>query len=373
MNKHIILCLSASVALWPIAAAFAHHPIQAKFDEAETVNLTGRVTEVDWANPHTHIFMNVTDESGVLKNWAVELPSPILLEWGGWRPDTLVPGDAVTVEGPLARNGSAQVWAENISKVDGTQVFELPDDILRSQLGEKTDAPVPRWPDGHPRLGPEPGQSGYWSVPSRYSLMETGVDVETDEYGLLANIEDAPKVAPFQNWARDLYVMRQQNFLQQDPLFLYCIPPGGPRMFQNPYGVAFLEQPRHERVTVLMGGGNANWRLIHLDGRAQVGQITGNDNNPLFFGRGAGRWEGDSLVVDSTGFNETFWFSNGGLPHTRQLHLIERFTRLDFDTLEYAVTIDDPGAYTREWTSTWTLQWVANKDLPEHYCQDNRP
>jgi hypothetical protein len=203
--------------------------------------------------------------------------------------------------------------------------------------------------------------------------VETGVAVETDAHGLLANIDDASKVAPFQDWARDLYVLRQQSFLQQDPLFLYCIPPGGPRMFQDPYGIQFLEQPIHQRVTVLMGGGNANWRLIHLDGREQVGQLTGNDNNPLFFGRSLGRWEGDSFAVDSTGFNETFWFSNGGLPHTRQLHLVERFTRIDFNTLEYEVTIDDPGAYTREWKSAWTLQWIANKDMPEHYCQDNRP
>ena len=371
MKKQFALCLSG-IALIPAAAVFAHHPVQAKFDEAQQVTLTGRVTEIDWANPHIHVFINVDDPSGAFKNWAIELESPIELEWGGWRPDTLVVGDVITVEGPLARNGTEQVWAHSIVTEDGNSVFELPDDILESQLGERVEGPAPRWPDGHPRLGPEPGQSGYWSVPSLHSLVETGVSVEMDRHGILANIGDAARVAPFQDWARDLYVMRQQNFMKEDPLFLYCIPPGGPRMFQDPYGVAFLEQPIHQRVTVLMGGGNANWRLIHLDGREPVGQITGNDNNPLFFGRGLGRWEGDSFVVDSTGFNETFWFSNGGLPHTRQLHLIERFTRIDLNTLEYEVTIDDPGAYTREWKSAWTLQWVANKDMPEHYCQDNR-
>jgi hypothetical protein len=144
-------------------------------------------------------------------------------------------------------------------------------------------------------------------------------------------------------------------------------------MFQVPYGVQFLEQPINKRVTVLMGGGNGNWRLIPTDAREQTGQVTGNDNNPLFWGFGVGRWEGDSFVVDSKNFNESYWFSNGGLPHTRLLHLVERFTRKDFSTLEYEVTIDDPGAYTREWKSTWTLQWIANKEMPDHYCQDNRP
>ena len=73
---------------------------------------------------------------------------------------------------------------------------------------------------------------------------------------------------------------------------------------------------------------------------------------------------------DST---RNFWFSNGGLPHTEQLHLVERFTRTDMNTLKYEVTIDDPGAYTRTWSAGWTLQWVAGEELPVYYCQDNRP
>ena len=77
-------------------------------------------------------------------------------------------------------------------------------------------------------------------------------------------------------------------------------------------------------------------------------------------------------MVDTRGFNEKFWFTNGGLPHTEQLHLVERFTRTDQNTLRYEVTIDDPGAYTRTWSAGWTLQWVP-EELPVYYCQDNRP
>ncbi|MDR2213195.1 MAG: hypothetical protein LBE21_06180 [Pseudomonadales bacterium] len=371
MHKTLACCLASAILL-AAHPALAHHPVQAKFDAAQQASFNGLVTEVDWANPHVHVFVNRTDLPGT-PNWAIELPSPVELEWAGWRPDTLVAGDSISVEGPLARNGSEQIWADSIRKAGGSEVFTLPPDILASQLGEPRNAPAPRWPDGHPRLGPEPGQSGYWSAPSLRALVEDGVSVAMDEHGLLANLDDAAKVAPLQDWARDLYLYRQQNFLREDPLFLYCIPPGGPRIFQVPYGVQFLEQQRNERVTLLLAGGNSNWRLIPTDGRAQTGQVTGNDNNPLFFGHGVGRWEGDSFVVDSVGFNESFWFSNGGLPHTRQLHLIERFTRKDYDTLEYSVTIDDPGAYTRPWTSTSTLRWVANQEMPDYYCQDNRP
>jgi hypothetical protein len=85
------------------------------------------------------------------------------------------------------------------------------------------------------------------------------------------------------------------------------------------------------------------------------------------------KWEGDTLVSDTQGFNEDFWFTNGGLPHTEQLQLIEKFTRSDFDTLKYEVTIQDPGAYTRSWSAGATLRWVAAEELPRHLCQENRP
>jgi hypothetical protein len=100
--------------------------------------------------------------------------------------------------------------------------------------------------------------------------------------------------------------------------------------------------------------------------------VRGNDTNPLYYGHAVGKWDGDTLVVDSIGFNERFWFNNSGLPHTAQLHLVERFTRTDMNTLNYEVTIEDPGAYTRPWKARWTLRWVAREELPAFYCQDNR-
>jgi len=79
------------------------------------------------------------------------------------------------------------------------------------------------------------------------------------------------------------------------------------------------------------------------------------------------------LEVDTRGFNEDFWLTNGGLVHTEQLKLLEKFSRPDFDTLKYEVTIDDPSAYTRPWSTGWTLRWVAGEELPRHLCQENRP
>jgi Family of unknown function (DUF6152) len=345
----------------------AHHAVAGKFDPAKTVTLNGPVVEIDWANPHAHVFINVNNGNSIT-NWAIELESPIDLQKSGWRPDSLKIGEVVTVQGISARDGSKQAWANSVV-VAGTNktVFTL---AAAPRSNNQPAKPAPRWPDGQPRLGPVPGERGYWGNPSATSLMQTGANVQVDRDGLLRNLADIDKVAPLQQWARDLYELRQRSFLKSDPMYLFCMPPGGPRQFQLPYGVQFVEDRERKRIYVLVGGGNHNWRIIYTDGRS----LKPDDKDfPTYYGRGLGRWEADTLVIDVKNFNEKFWFTNGGLPHTDQLSIVERFSRPDFNTLKYEVTIDDPGAYTKTWSSNWTMQWIAGEELPPYYCQDNRP
>lgn len=350
----------------------AHHVPAAKFDPAQPRELHGTVSKVDWLNPHVHLFVEVT-EGGTTTSWAVELESTVDLRRSGWTSTTVQSGDVITVRGTLARNGSRQLWGDEvIIDASGQRVFTVsPAEAPR--YAEAT-GPTPRWPDGRPRLGPPAGKSGgYWAFPSEVALVEDGVSVAMDSHGLLASIEDAAKVAPFQPWALDLYKYRQLNFLKDDPMFLDCKTQAGPRLFQRPYGVVLLEEPEHQRIRNFWGDGNQNWRTIFLDGREQTGLPDGNAEDPLYWGHAVGNWEGDTLVIDTIGFNDSFWFSNGGLPHTPQLHLVERYSRPVFGTLHYEVTIDDPGTYTRPWKASWDLVWVPDAELPVYYCQDNRP
>lgn len=367
-------CLTATmvVLLLPLTSARAHHAIQAKFDNDRPLLLTGIVTQVDWANPHVHVFVNVGPDSDSPTNWAVELESPDVLERSGWELDTLHAGDAITVDGVGARDGSEQIWGYTVRRVTGERLFTINEDALEELLGGRPEGPTPRWPDGQPILGSPPGQSGYWTGPTLNALVEDGVEVDMDTDGVLRHIEQAPSVAPFQTWARDLYVLRQRDFLKDDPGYLYCMPPGGPRHFQMPFpfGVQFVEDRVRGRIFVLTGGGNSNWRLLYTNS-GQAPPVS--PNNPLFYGLSTAQWDGDTLVVETGDFNEAFWFSNGGLPHTEQLHLTERISRPDLNTLRYEVTVDDPGAYTRPWTSTWALEWLPGEDVPEHFCQGNRP
>jgi hypothetical protein len=103
-----------------------------------------------------------------------------------------------------------------------------------------------------------------------------------------------------------------------------------------------------------------------MDGRAHP-----KDLDPSFSGHAVGRWDGETLVVDTVGFNEKFWLTREGIPSTSALHLIEKFTRQDYDTMKYEVTIDDPGAYTRPWTGGWYLRWQVGEEMYEYICQEN--
>lgn len=199
-------------------------------------------------------------------------------------------------------------------------------------------------------------------------MLEAGVQVAMDERGLLVDRNDAARVAPFRPWAQALYEYRQANGLQDDPT-QYCLPPGGPRHLHDTGGFRIIQDRNYDRVYFVFGGGNRNWRLINLDGRSPPDP---EEVAATYFGYSTGRWEADVLVVESSGFNARFWFSNGGLPHTEALRLTERFSRPDFNTLSYEVTVDDPLTYTRPWTSVWTVAWVEDGEIEERFCEDNR-
>jgi hypothetical protein len=353
-----LLALGIAAAIVP---ASAHHSMAAMYDDKKPVTLKGTVSAYEWTNPHVFITVEASDGT-----WAMELPSRVELRRVGWTRDSVKAGDAVTVDASVARDGSKKAAAKSVTLASGKKLTAITTETIpvAKSGGSK---PAPHWPGGHVRLGVVPGERGYWANASSPSLVETTAKVKFNSEGLLENIADAGKVAPLQPWAKDLYEYRQRNFLKDDPM-ASCLPPGTPRQFQVPYGLQIVEQPDRQRIFVMSGGANRNWRLINMDGRALP---TEDDGVSVYYGNSVGRWEGDTLIVTSAGFNERFWFSNGGLPHTDHLKLTERISRPDFDTLKYEVTVDDPAAYTRPWTSGWTLQWIPDQETEEYFCDDN--
>jgi hypothetical protein len=168
---------------------------------------------------------------------------------------------------------------------------------------------------------------------------------------------------PFQPWAKKAYEDALANLSKDDPEGL-CLPPGIPRMMATPFPFQIFQQP--DRVIFLFEGGTHIFRTIYTDGRPHL-----KDPNPSFLGDSIGHWEGDTLVVDAIGFNDESWLDQDGHPHTDALHVIERYTRTDEMTLHYEVTIDDPKAYTKPWTTSYTIPWQPGAELLEYICQEN--
>lgn len=113
----VLTALSASLT------TSAHHSFAAQYDINKPVTLAGKVTKVEWTNPHARFYVDVTDDAGVTQNWNIELGSPNFLRRAGWSRNDLQIGDDVTVKGSLARSGADMANAESIILKDGKQVF----------------------------------------------------------------------------------------------------------------------------------------------------------------------------------------------------------------------------------------------------------
>jgi hypothetical protein len=168
---------------------------------------------------------------------------------------------------------------------------------------------------------------------------------------------------PFQPWARALLDYRLANPFEPHAR---CKPSGGARQPLTPYGIELFEIPELQRAYLMDLGGPHTYREIYMDGRPHPEDMT-----PSYYGHSVGHWEGDTLVIDSVGYNKRFWMDREGMPHTEQLHLIERFERTDANSMLYEVTVDDPGAYADTWTGGFYMRWGAGTELFEYICQDN--
>ena len=162
---------------------------------------------------------------------------------------------------------------------------------------------------------------------------------------------------PFQPWAKALFADRRTHRLEPHAR---CKASGAARQFLTPYGVEFVELPDLQPIYIFDVGGPHSYRTVHMDGRSHPANLTRSS-----YGHSIGWWEGDTLVIDTIGYDEAFWFDRDGLPHTEKLHTIERLTRLDGVTMRYELTIDDPSVYTRSFTGGTTLRMERNTELFE--------
>jgi hypothetical protein len=258
----------------------------------------------------------------------------------------------------------------------------LPAPELIAQWPDYKGAGVPRTADGKPDLnaktprtaGGKPDLSGVWQytrppgaaapTPAPASTPGTGdiipAAVRTSQFwNLGASFKEG---LPFQPWAAELHRQRVARNSEDNP-DAHCLPLGIMQLHTHGQPRKMIQTPG---VIAIVYEANSGLRQIFTDGRPSP-----KDVQPWWFGYSTGKWDGDTLVVETTGFRDLGWLDVEGSPLTESGKIIERFRRPDFGHLEIEVTIDDPKAYTKPWTVTVHQRIMPNTELIEFICQEN--
>ena len=207
-------------------------------------------------------------------------------------------------------------------------------------------APAPRTPDGQVDL------SGIWIRQRGVPPTSGGAD------GIGAGVE-----VLFQPWAEAVYKVRAENNGKGTPSER-CLPHGITKAVSVPEPFKIVQTPG---LVLILHEEFNHHRQIVTDGRRMPEPRT-----PTWFGYSRGTWEGDTLVIDTTGFVNDQWLDFRGHPATDALHIVERHRRRDFGHLEIQFTIDDPKAYQKPWNVTMTFDLLPDTELIEHICENER-
>jgi hypothetical protein len=224
----------------------------------------------------------------------------------------------------------------------------------------KVPAPkIPRGPDGKPNLSApasrladgHPDLSGIWEP------------AKGNRYVLNVAADLKPGDVPYQPWAKALVDKRADGSQSGDEPIANCLPQGVPRVAAAPAPWRVIQTPGF--IVIIYEASNT-WRQIFLDDRE-----LGDDYVPAWWGYSTGKWDGDTLVVDTKGFNGKAWMDQTGKPTSEALHVIERFRRKDFGHMELEITIDDPKVYTKPWTITEPVRLLSDTEVMENVCNEN--
>src|SRR3989441_7172138 len=230
-----------------------------------------------------------------------------------------------------------------IASSSAAQWIQLPTPGIPRTPDGKPDltAPAPRTRDGKPDL------SGMWAR-----------DGDDRYYN---NAAADLKPADVKPWAQALYQRRLPEF-GTNSMEVQCLPLGPAAVTTSFFDFKFIQTP--SLIVILIE--DLTYRQIHMDGRKLP-----KDPNPSWMGYSVGRWDGDTLVVESSGFTERAWLDYDGHPHTEALRLTERYRRRDFGHLDVEVTFDDPGAYARPWTVSVPMKLLPDTELLEAVCRES--
>jgi hypothetical protein len=228
-------------------------------------------------------------------------------------------------------------------------------------------AGVPKKPDGSPNLTApaprtvdgKPDFSGVWDTEKNRPCPKGGCPDQEVSQEFVNFGWSLPGGLPYQPWAAALVKERSEQNGKDDP-GTHCLPVGFLRVHTDGLYRKIVQIPG---LLLILTERNASYRQIFLDGRPLP-----TDPNPSFNGYSVGKWDGDTLVVETNGFRDDTWLDRAGSPLTEQAKVTERLRRVNFGNIEVEVRVDDPKAYTKPWTVKLKLEIVLNTDLMDYIC-----
>jgi hypothetical protein len=241
---------------------------------------------------------------------------------------------------------------------------------LNAQWLEYPTSGVPRLPDGSPNLQApaprtpdgKPDFSGVWEPEKNRPCPPGGcadMQVPLEFLNIGSSLKDD---LPYQSWAAEIRKVRSEQNGKDDPVSR-CLPGGIVKLHTTPQLRKIIQIPG---LLVTLNEMDATYRQIFLDGRPlpSVDIVS-------FKGYSTGKWEGDTLVVETAGFPDGIWLDRNGSPLTDAARITERFRRVNYGRMEIEVTVDDPKAYTRPWTVKLIHNLVLNTELIDYICTEN--
>jgi hypothetical protein len=219
-----------------------------------------------------------------------------------------------------------------------------------------TQQPAPRLSNGKPDL------SGVWDKPRVVDISKGSTSAMCGSYTMGCK-QEGPGELPFTPAGLAKYNRKDEEALEFDSA-AYCWPEGYLRSWGTSFPAEIFQSPT--RMAVLF----ENYKVFHViptDGRDHP-----KDLEPKWFGNSVGKWEGDTLVVDSIGFNDKTWLDTSRHPHSEQLHAVERFDRTELQHMTYEVTYEDPVTFTHPFKNKRTFNLMGKgQELMESICEEN--
>jgi hypothetical protein len=298
------------------APALAHHSFSAEFEADKTAELSGKIVQVWWSNPHVRYRLEVTRADGETEQWELQALNITGLQRLGWTQQTVKVGDELEVSGQIGRDGAKKLFVRSVERPDGTQLLTGRGDSAAADPNQIHATPGKRY--------------GYGPVSNEYPIDITGA--WRNRYKFRVTVDDLePKPTPFTAEGRALYAATDHY---QDPA-LRCLALGLPRLFGAPYDMEIVDAGTHY---VLIHVEHNTPRRVWMDGRQAP-----PDTQPSSLGFSAGRWEGDVLVIETTHLAPA-WLDGSGLPMKGEgTRIVERYEfTADRLAMDRVMTIYDP-------------------------------